>query len=110
MVKIISVYYAEKVFAPSVTDQEQELKEAVANSAYTFVWAGGAKKLDLTEPAEDLPLLEAVFSYFNRQAPPDFIGSFRSLSIGDVVCLDERAFLCKTLGWMQLENFAYHSI
>ena len=72
---------------------------------YRFVWAGSDRDLDFDYTRDD-KTLESVFNYFNSdKKPKNFVGAFRSLSIGDVVCLEDRCFLCQTVGWRNLENF-----
>jgi hypothetical protein len=49
-------------------------------------------------PAEDpTTTLEALFAQFNLSRPSDFHG--HSLSMGDIVWLDDTAYYCDTVGW-----------
>lgn len=76
---------------------------------YRFVWAGSDRDLDFDYTQDD-KTLESVFSFFNSdKEPKNFVGAFRSLSIGDVVCLEDRCYLCQTVGWRRLENFPPHA-
>ena len=72
---------------------------------YRCVWTGGDRDLYFTN-TQDEKTLESVFNYFNENEPNNFAGRFRSLSIGDVVCLEDRCYLCQTVGWRRFENFA----
>jgi hypothetical protein len=103
----IEVYYSDRT--PMASFEERDGK-IVWNDTdeksldYRFVWAGSDRDLDFDYTQDD-KTLESVFDYFNRQEPKKFVGAFRSLSIGDVVCLEDRCYLCQTVGWRKLENF-----
>lgn len=58
---------------------------------YVRVYAGEIRQ------SEDAHALEALFYAFNVCHPKDFRG--RSLSMSDVVLLDERAYYCDSVGW-----------
>ena len=46
---------------------------------------------------QPITILENLFAQFNLQRPPAFHG--HSLSVGDVVVLDEQAYYCDIVGW-----------
>ena len=45
-------------------------------------------------------ILERIFSIFNISRPDDFKG--HSLSTGDIVVLDNQAWLCAMIGWNKI--------
>lgn len=45
-------------------------------------------------------LLEALFDEFNTDHPKDFRG--RSMSVSDIVQLDDRYYFCDSVGWQQV--------
>lgn len=104
----IKVYYSHLTLAPSFEKRGGEMvgrdtDESVLN--HRLVWEGDDRDTGF-DSTEDDKTLESVFNYFNNGDKPDnFVGEFRSLSIGDVVCLEDRCYLCQTVGWRRLENF-----
>lgn len=49
----------------------------------------------------DLCILDKIFSKYNRDDRPD--GQIRrSMSVGDIVSIDGRAYLCDLFGWTRL--------
>jgi hypothetical protein len=63
--------------------------------------------------AEDLVHCERAFENFNVGDPHDNAvvreyrdAGNRSLSMGDVVVIDDRAYTCAAVGWARVENFA----
>lgn len=103
----IKIYYAEVIPAPGLEKSGGEfigkdIDEKILK--HRLVWSGNDRDLDF-DYTQDEKTLESVFNYFNRYEPDDFIGDLRALSIGDVVCLEDRCYLCQTLGWRELENF-----
>ena len=46
--------------------------------------------------------LNEIFRRFNTEHPPDYHN--RSLSAGDIVVLNGRAFLCLTQGWFAMDS------
>lgn len=103
----IKIYYSDVIPAPVFEERDGKM---VANDVdetlleYRFAWSGSDRDLDF-EYTLDEKTLESVFDYFNRDEAGDFAGDFRSLSMGDVVCLEDRCYLCQTVGWRSLENF-----
>lgn len=103
----IEVYYSDRTPMASFEKRDGKIvwNDTDEKSLdYRFVWAGSDRDLDFKYTQND-KTLESVFDYFNRQEPKKFIGAFRSLSIGDVVCLGDKCYLCQTVGWRELENF-----
>ena len=53
-------------------------------------------------------ILEEVFRQFNRVDGTEFISRYdlqiRSLSVGDVVYIDGRAFICDMFGWAEVSG------
>ncbi|HRH40116.1 MAG TPA: YodL domain-containing protein [Pyrinomonadaceae bacterium] len=95
----IQVFYAEKIGVPF-----QEFDSE--NSNYDLVWEGTSADLEIYKFLEDENLLEIIFNKFNIDGrPKNFPHDARALSIGDVVSLDYRSYLCDTQGWKRLENF-----
>lgn len=103
----IRIYYAEVIPAPGIEKRDGEfIGKDVDEKAlkHRLVWSGTDRDLDFAY-TEDKKTLESVFNYFNRDEPEDFVGDFRAFSIGDVVCLEDRCYICQTMGWRKLENF-----
>ena len=95
----IQIYYAEKIGVPF---QEFETE----NSKYQLTWEGTASDLEIYKILDDDKLLEIVFDKFNLdRRPKGFPNDARALSIGDVVAIDYRAYLCETGGWKRVYNF-----
>lgn len=95
----IQVYYAEKIGVPF-----QEFNGE--NSNYELVWEGDSSDLEIYKIHDDDQLLEIIFNKFNiDERPRNFPDDARALSIGDVISLDYRSYLCDTQGWKRLENF-----
>lgn len=97
---------------------------AAAGETHFLSWAGALNELstgsgdsdfvkELFRPAEaedsaqnrDSAILEAVFVAFNKERRPPRALGLRSLSPGDVVAIDDRAYHCLMVGWKRIENF-----
>lgn len=63
---------------------------------YDKVYSGEIEENDIFEA------LERLFTIFNIMRPEDFKG--HSLSVGDIVELDENFWYCDSFGWKQIEN------
>lgn len=104
----IKIYYTDVSPAPDFEERHGKMvgKDVeFENLNYRLVWAGSEQKLDLAW-TDDEETLESVFNFLNRRKPEKFFDeAFRSMSIGDVICLEERCYLCQTIGWRRLENF-----
>jgi hypothetical protein len=103
----IAIYYTDFTTTPDYSNRgyESVARDFDENKlTYRLVWANGDRKLNFGSP-DDSETLEAVFNYLNLQEPDGFAERFRSVSIGDVVCLDDRCYLCQTRDWRRLENF-----
>lgn len=75
-----------------------------ADSAYTLGWKGDAALLKIKNQ-EDKVILEKIYDAFNREKRPAGAEHVRSLSPGDVVCIEEKSYLCLPVGWRRLESF-----
>jgi hypothetical protein len=60
------------------------------------VWEG---RIAFSPDSTDLTVLANVFHKFNHVVPP---GRKRSLSIGDVVTIEDRSYRCDPNGWTRL--------
>lgn len=103
----IKIYYTDTVPAPGVEKRDGKMvgKDVDEDDlTHRLVWAGNCRDLDF-DYAGDERTLEAAFDYFNRKEPDNFDGDFRSLSIGDVVCLENKCYLCQTVGWREIKDF-----
>lgn len=103
----INIYYTNTVPAPGTEKRAGEFvgKDIDEKSlVYRLVWSGSDGELNF-DYTDDQQAAKAVFYYLNRNEPEHFVGTFRSISIGDVVCLEDRCYLCQTLGWRRLEDF-----
>ena len=104
----ITVYYSDVTPMASFDKRDEKIVWKDVDEKpldYRFVWVGSDRNLDFDYTQDD-KTLESVFNLFNSDDEPEnFVGAFRSLSIGDVVCLENRCYLCKTTGWRELEKF-----
>lgn len=104
----IKVYYTDVIPFPDFEERNgkmvsKDVDEKPLN--YRHVWTGNDRGLGF-HYTRDEKMLESVFNRFNSDdEPKNFDGAFRSLSIGDVICLEDRCYLCQTVGWRELENF-----
>ena len=57
------------------------------------------------EPSAGGPMamLEELFELFNKHRPTDFKG--HSLSVSDVVELDDKFYFCDSVGWLDITKF-----
>ena len=64
--------------------------------SYNKVYAG-----EILEDLTNDDILEKIFCIFNMNRTEDFKGN--SLSVGDIVVLDEQAYICDICGWNKIE-------
>ncbi len=103
----VDIYYTDALPAPDFEEWDGKMVAGDIDDTslgYRLVWSGSDRELDF-DYTNDEEVVEAVFDYFNRKKPDDFVGQFRSISIGDVVCLENRCYACQTVGWRELEKF-----
>lgn len=97
----IRVYISDKLVTPFKENEK---------TTYKLGWSGTLARLGIgaaTEKAEDKKILETVFDVFNYGARPDgYPEDFRTFSVGDVVCLEDRAYTCLAQGWQKFDNFS----
>jgi hypothetical protein len=53
------------------------------------------------ESTSDQIILDEIFAKFNIDRPDDFKG--HSLSISDIVIIDDKAYFCDSWGWINIE-------
>jgi len=53
-----------------------------------------------TEKFDNITILDNLFTKFNIKYPEDFRG--HSLSVSDVIILDEKMYYCDNLGWKEI--------
>lgn len=70
-------------------------KKAYSKESYNKVYAG-----EILEDLSNTDILEKIFCIFNMHRPEDFKG--HSLSVGDIVVLDEQAYICDICGWNKI--------
>lgn len=108
-----------RLYADAVNDPRHELHEpamVVYRASYRAYEPGDEYYLATTysEPDdEDLAYCERAFERFNvgdeRTDPvvSQYRGAgHRSLSVGDVVVIDDRAYTCNSVGWNFLTDFS----
>ena len=71
-------------------------KKNYSKESYNKVYVG-----EITEDLSNDDILEKIFCIFNMHRPEDFKG--HSLSVGDIVVLDEQAYICGICGWNKIE-------
>ena len=71
-------------------------KKNYSKESYNKVYAG-----EILEDLTTDDILEKIFCIFNMRRPEDFKG--HSLSVGDIVVLDEQAYICDIFGWNKIE-------
>ena len=71
-------------------------KKNYSKKSYNKVYYG-----EITEDLSNTDILEKIFCIFNMRRPEDFKG--HSLSVGDIVVLDEQAYICDICGWNKIE-------
>ena len=64
---------------------------------YKLVYEG---ETNLDEKLDNITILENLFYRFNMNHPENFHG--HSLSVSDVVILDEKMYYCDSCGWKQI--------
>ena len=78
-------------------------------TAYKLGWSGTLARLGVdaaAEKAADKEILEIVYDRFNYdERPAGYPKDFRTFSVGDVVCLEDRAYQCLANGWQKLDRF-----
>ena len=70
-------------------------KKNYSKKSYNKVYAG-----EILEDLTNTDILEKIFCIFNMRRPEDFKG--HSLSVGDIVVLDEQAYICDICGWNKI--------
>ena len=71
-------------------------KKNYSKESYNKVYYG-----EITKDLSNDDILEKIFCIFNMHHPEDFKG--HSLSVGDIVVLDEQAYICDICGWNKIE-------
>ena len=72
-------------------------------SRYEKIYEGNESMLDLHSGKKTLDKLEAIFEKFNIARPDDFMG--HSLSISDVVVMNDKAYYVDEIGFQPLKEF-----
>jgi len=95
----LKIYISDKLITPF---QENEA------TTYKLGWSGTLARLGVdasAEKAEDKKILEIVYDRFNYNArPAGYPKDFRTFSVGDLVCLEDRIYKCLANGWQRLEK------
>ena len=71
-------------------------EEDIKKEEYKTVYSGTIEEEDLNKNQ----ILENIFIKFNISHPKDFKG--HSLSMSDIVILDNEAYLCDMIGWKKV--------
>lgn len=80
---------------------EKDKKEYDKN-LYKMVWeySSNASEKPACVEKPDGMMLEVIFDIFNNNRPENFKG--HSLSVGDIVELEDRLYICDRIGWKKL--------
>ena len=75
--------------------------KSVSAEDYTYIYEG-----EISESKDSV--LESLWRMFNIEHPKDYYS--RSLSVSDIVVIDDVAYFCDYFGWVEIPNFiaAYH--
>ena len=75
--------------------------KGVSAKDYTCIYEGGIGNSEYS-------VLESLWETFNLNHPEDYYG--RSLSVSDIVVIDNVAYFCDSFGWKEIPGFiaAYH--
>jgi hypothetical protein len=82
--------------APLLTDYNNLKADGYYIESYS------AKEEDLDVGFDYQNALEQIFYIFNMKHPQDYKN--RSLSVGDVVKINDRKFLCLPVGWKEIND------
>lgn len=66
---------------------------------YQLVWE---EETNFDEKLDDITILENLFTKFNINHPKSFYG--HSLSVSDVVILDDKMYYCDSFGWKKINE------
>lgn len=92
----IQIYLAKKIGVPF---QEFDYETA----KYELVWEGTAAHPGIDEILDDDAVLEIAFDKFNLDEKPEgYADDECALSIGDVISINYRTYLCDTISWKKL--------
>ena len=89
---IITIYQAK-----NPTFRVNETVEEYIREDYNKVYEMSVTR----EACSDHDILESVFEQFNIRRPADFMGW--SMSVGDIVILDNEAYICCSCGWKKIK-------
>lgn len=104
----IKIYHHKEIISPEYNEAPDALPEGLVfdGSHHRLVWKGAAQELNLSETENDQMLLEDLFSISGRGKMSGFlIERYRPLDYGDVVLIDNRAYVCRTKDWLAIEAF-----
>lgn len=91
----LEIYISDKLIKPFGEDEE---------TTYKLAWSGTLEQLKIRR-GEDDKILELVFFKLNSERPDDYPNDFRTFSVGDVVCIEDRAYKCLAEGWQKIDSF-----
>lgn len=102
----LEIFYTNLIPTPDL--QKKDAPEIILDlekikSDYSRVWSGTTDSLNIAVK-DDWQTLESIFESFNKYKPDNYQGRFRSISIGDVVALENRYYVCQSLDWRQLSR------
>lgn len=78
--------------------QENGLDKEVKKENYRPIYSG-----EVEDYESDIDCLDELYMKFQGRKPEGYSG--HSLSMSDVIVLDERAYYCDSHGWQEIENF-----
>lgn len=104
----IKIYYHERIAVPSPVKEpagKPPKNVSLDGTDHRLVWRGRLDELDISENLPATKILENIFYRFQDTTPEGFFGSRVSMSIGDIVYLNERGYLCRSHDWMEIPAF-----
>lgn len=69
---------------------------------YNNIYENDLNNWDVAE-TDDINMLEIIYSIFNGRHPEDYTG--RSISVSDIVELNNKFYFCDSFGWKDITNF-----
>lgn len=78
--------------------------KGVSANDYSCIYEGEIRESRASRDS----VLESLWRMFNIKHPEDYYG--RSLSVSDIVAIDDKAYFCDYFGWVEIPDFivAYH--
>ena len=102
----ITIYQINSANRNFLFSRWKDVKDEFSINNYNNVWTGTEKDIYGEEveinTKSEITLLEHIFTKFNLNHPSNFHG--HSLSVSDVVKIDEKYFYCDSFGWQDVTS------